>query len=161
MTNVSSPLWSLFLVIRRNSSSLIHIKPNKTSFFDGLSLSKRLLSPYLFCFICDLRVFRYYYLFCFLFFVLILFWFDLTQVFDDKLQRDFKQRKNQDNQQTLRNLWLISQGVRNFALPANQFCTLCKNKPTLRNHFEHSVKFSQSMRKISHTKHHFAQYVKT
>ena len=40
MATVSSPLWSLFLVIRRNSSSLIHIKLDRTSFFYGLSLSK-------------------------------------------------------------------------------------------------------------------------
>ncbi|KAL6345554.1 hypothetical protein AAG906_017281 [Vitis piasezkii] len=36
MTTVSSPLWSLFLVTRRNSSSLIHIKLDNTNFLDGL-----------------------------------------------------------------------------------------------------------------------------
>ena len=40
MAIISTPLWSLFLATRRNSSSLMHIKLDKTSFLNGLSLSK-------------------------------------------------------------------------------------------------------------------------
>ena len=141
MTTISSPLWSLFLATRRNSSSLIHIKPNKTSFFDGLSLSKRLLSPYLFCFICDLRVFRYYYLFCFWFFVLI--WFNLG--FWWSIVEGISNRRKTKS---------IHTPCENFAGHAklmNHFAWGAKISHTLWINFAHCVKISQPCEIILNT----------
>ena len=58
-----------------------------------------------------------------------------------RVLKDSWQRKNQGNLHILRNSWLISHGVRKFRTP-------CKNKLTMRTHFAHSVKFSQSMQKV-------------
>ena len=64
-------------MIRRNSSSLIHIKFDKTNLFYGLSLSKDYrVHNFLFYFLFE--IFPVLLLVLFLFFVLILFWFDLT-----------------------------------------------------------------------------------
>ena len=50
--------------------------------------------------------------------------------------------------------------ITHFAWGA-KFLTPNENKQTLRNHFDHCAKFSKTMRKISHTQHHFCTLCET
>ena len=79
MVTISSPLWSLFPMTRRHSSSLIHIKLDKTNFFFyGLNLSKDYRAHiFLFYFLFEIFPILLLILICISHFNFILVWFNL------------------------------------------------------------------------------------
>ena len=170
MTTISSPLWSLFLATRRNSSSLIHIKLDKTSFLDGLSFSKGYwVHIFLFYFLFEIFPVLLLVLVLISCFNFILVWFNLGFLWSivggtsKQLGVPLK-TSNRGKTKTIRTPCEINKsfhmGCENFAHHANQFRMLCENKPTMRNHFEHSTNYLQSMRKISQTQHRFTRCTK-
>ena len=136
MAIVSSPLWSHFLATRRNSSSLIHIKLENTSFFiDSVFLKTNRVHIFLCYFWFKSFPVLLLALISIPHFNFILVWFNI--VFLWLIARGF-QTEEQAKQfthlakfsQGMRNQGIISHGVQNFAHLTNQICTPSENKPT-------------------------------
>ena len=136
MVTVSSPLWSHFLTTMRNSSSLIHIKLDNTSFFMDLVFLK---TNWVHIFLCYLWFKSFPVLLLVLIsiscFNFILVWFNIgfgwSIIGGFQTEEQAKQFAHLSKfSQGMRNQGIISHGVRIFAHPTNQIRTPNENKPT-------------------------------
>ena len=162
MATVSSPFWSLFLATRGNSSSLIHIKLDKTSFLVDLVFLKT-NRVHIFLFYFWFKIFPVLLLVLILIsrFNFIFVWFNLGFLWS--IAGGISNRGAIKTIRTPCEIFVghaksmknfawgakFSHGVWNFAQLANQFHTPIENQNTLQNHFNPYAKFSQTVRKIS------------
>ena len=145
MATISSPLWSHFLMTRRNSSSLIHIKLDNTSFLMDLVFLK---TNRVHIFLCYLWFKSFPVLLLVLIsiscFNFILVWFNIGFLWS--IVGGF-QTKEQEKQFT--HFAKFLQGMRNQGINSHGVWS-----------FAHPAKFSQTIQKISHTQTNFAHYAK-